>query len=59
MLSNAYLSIFYKQPVKTLNFIFFYTQTDQQTDRQTDPQTFVAIEAPTRSLEINALQQRI
>ena len=48
MFSNAYLTIFYKHPVRTLNFFFFYTQTDQQTDRQ----TFLPIEALTRSLKM-------
>ena len=39
MFFNAYLSIFYKHPVKTLNSIFIYTNTDGQLDRQTDKHT--------------------
>ena len=37
MFSNAYLIIFYKHSVKTLNFIFF---THRHTDRQTYKQHF-------------------
>ena len=50
MFTNAYLSIFYKYSVKTVNF-FFFLHTDRQTDRPTDPQTFVPIEGPTRTLK--------
>ena len=48
--SNAYLTIFYKHPVKTLNLIFF--SSHRQTDRQTDICTH-------RSLKIKRINKSV